>query len=119
MASFLERVINRLAGISNNPGSVVVPTRALDATFTPSTTNYTLCAYTVQMVITTGQTSTVVMNSDSAAPPTVARASATNNVIGTLRQQLLYIVPPNENVRLVSSGTGAATIVQQFEIPLS
>lgn len=72
--------------------------------------------YTVQLVITTGQTATVELRSDSAATPTTARTSATSNIIGTLRFELVYDVPPGDNVKLVSSGTGASTIANQTEM---
>lgn len=115
MATFLERIIDKL----DNPGDPTTPTRALDTTFAPSATDYVLCLYTIQMVITTGQTSTVVLNSDSASPPTTPRASATSNVVGTVRQQLVFVCKAGDNIRLVSSGAGAATIADQTEIVIS
>ena len=125
MSSFLERIIARIGGTSDNPGAPVVTTRALDTTFTPSTTAYTLCLYTIQLQCTATQTSQVELRSDTASPPTVARASAALTIAATgisttVRQQLVYVAAPNDTVRLVSSGTGTApTIVQQIEIPIS
>ena len=115
MASWLERIIGRV----DNPGAPIITTRALDADFTPSATAYTLCIYTINMVVASTQSSTVVLNSDAVATPTTPRCSASTNVVGTARQVLVYVCPPGENVKLVSSGTGTPTIVHQVEIPIS
>lgn len=117
MPSFLERIIGHISGVA--PGSSTTPSRALDTAFTPSASSDVLCQYTIQMVITTGQTATVVANSDSAATPTTARCSATSNIIGTIRQELVFVCKKGENVKLVSSGTGASTIAHQTETPIS
>jgi hypothetical protein len=97
--------------------------RALDTTFTPSATNNVLVSYTLEFVVANGQDITVELRSDPAPTPTTPRCSARLNVVGagdtvTARQVLSYIVPPGENVRLVTVqnvGPGTVLIVAQVE----
>lgn len=105
---------------ANNPDPPTTPARALDAVFTPSPSKWVLCIYTIQLVEGTAQTSTVELRSDSASPPTTVRCSAilaATTVTG--RQLLVYLCPPGDNVKLVSSGTGTPTIVHQTECALT
>lgn len=106
------------------PDPPTTPARVLDTTFAPSTSRFVLCSYTVQIVAAAGLASTVELRSDSAAPPTTARCSATLSVTGagdsdTVRQTLEYICPPGDNVRLVTSGTATVTLVNQTETAIA
>jgi hypothetical protein len=97
------------------------PSRALNTTFTPSTTNFVHCIYTIQLVETPGQDGTVELRSDTASPPTTVRCSgrsAAGALLGasvTNRTILTYVCPPGDNVRIVTSGTGTFSIVNQTE----
>lgn len=120
MPSFLERVVDKI----DNPSAPTTPTRALDATFTPSATDYVLCLYTIELVATATQTAQVELRSDAAVTPTVVRTSArltlaATAVLTTIRQELVYIAAPGDNVKLVSSGAGTSSIVNQTEIVIS
>jgi hypothetical protein len=92
------------------------PARALNTTFAPSATKYTMCIYSIQLVQTAAQDGTCELRSDAASPPTTVRCSMRNVLTGTNRSVLVYIVPPGQNVRLVTSGTGTFTIANQTEI---
>lgn len=96
----------------------------MDTTFMPSASRYTLLLYTLQLVGTAGQSGTVEMRVDTASPPTTVRASAMLAVTGdgdsdTVRQQVVGVAAPGDNVRLVSAGTGTFTIAHQTEIPIA
>lgn len=105
------------------PDAPTTPTRALDATFTPSTTKWTMVMYTINLACNAGQTSTVELRSDNAATPTTARCSATLAPVGgtsvAVRQELVYLVPPGDTVKLVSAGTGTPTIAHQTECAIA
>jgi hypothetical protein len=107
----------------DDPGAPTTPTRAIGTGFAPSATKSVWCSYTINIVNTSGQTTTVELRSDAADPPTTVRTSA-KLISGatdgqTARQQLTYICPPGHNVKLVASGTGAATISEQTEMVIS
>jgi hypothetical protein len=106
---------------ANTPDAPVTPTRALDTAFTPSATKFVLCIYTIQCVGAAGTSSTVELRSDNATTPTTVRCSAMLAVTGagdsdTVRQLLVYLCPPGDNVKLVSSGAGVLTIAHQTEV---
>ncbi len=96
------------------------PTRALDATFTPSATNYTLCSYTIEFATAAGNDGSVELRSDTASPPTTVRESARSALVGgtsiTIRQTLRYLCPPAHTIKLVTAGTGTITIAHQTEV---
>ncbi len=100
------------------PGAPVNGSRALGTQYTPSASNWVAYFITVQLVNASTQSATVAFTADSANPPTIVRTSASSNVVGTTIQQMVWFTAPGDNVKLVASGTGTATIVQQFEIPL-
>ena len=108
----------------DNPGAPVATSRALNASFKPSVTKFTLAMYTIQFACTDGQVASVELRSDAVDPPTTVRASARLDVAGTAavqtsRQQLTYIVPKDHFVSLVSAGTGTPTIAHQTETVIS
>jgi len=102
------------------PDAPVTPSRALDSTFTPDAAKWVLCTYTIQIVAAAGTSALVELRSDAATPPTTVRCSVTLSVTGagdsdTVQAQLVYLCPPGDNVRLVSSGTATPTIAHQTE----
>lgn len=107
----------------NNPSAPTTPARAIGTSFQPSLTKWVLCTYVIQQSQTTGQDGTVTLNSDAVDPPTTARGSArvnnANAATHVNRQQLIYLCPPAHFVKLVSSGTGTPTIVEQVETVIS
>lgn len=110
----------------------LVTNRALNTTFMPSDTASTFVCYTVEIICTAslagGQTGTVELRSDANALPITARSQVANTnsvslaiavtVVNTQRMQLMYLVPPGHNVRLVSSGTATIAIVAQSEVAI-
>jgi spore germination protein GerM len=87
-----------------------------------------LCIYTLSLSATSGaggsaSTAEADLNSDSANPPTTSRATVRNVVSGGVSQNVvtrapvMYIVPANDNVKLVTATTGTAsvTLLQQTE----
>lgn len=105
-------------GRYKNPGAPVNGSRAIGTQYTPSTTAYVMHFITIQIVNASAQSATVQLLADSASPPTTVCAIATSNVVGTQDFQLCWITAPGDNVKLVATGTGAATIAAQFERPL-
>ena len=108
----------------NTPDPPITPTRALDTTFQPSATRYTLLMYTIQLVGAAAQSGTVELRVDTASPPTTARASAMLAVTGagdsdTTRSMVIGVAAPGDNVRLVFAGTGTPTIAHQTEIAIA
>lgn len=105
------------------------PTRALNTNFTPSSTSAVMACYTVKiscsLTITGSCTGTVELRSDTNSTPTTSRARAVNEISATLaltitiannpEHEMCYLVPPNHNVRLVSSGTATISITAQSE----
>lgn len=121
------------AGLPNVTGaSTPAPPRALNATFQPSATRPVEVFYTIQLscTVTLGgsQTATVELRSDTNSPPTtVCGTVSLTHALGvgvgvgstvTQTSVLSYTVPQGHNVRLVSSGTGTISIVQQREVTL-
>ena len=120
------------AGATGPAGTITAtastPARALGTTFKPSATRPVLCTYTIEasvsITVLAGQSAQVELRSDTASPPTAARAQVSvqaSGVIGlsrTDRQQLSYLCPANHNVILVKTGAGAASIVAQNEVTL-
>lgn len=107
----------------DDPAAPTTPTRALDTEFTPSATKHVLGMYTINIVNTAGQTTSVELRSDAASPPTTVRCSA-KLVSGatdgqTAQQQLTYVCPPTHKVKLVAAGTGTPTIAAQTEMVIS
>lgn len=100
------------------PGAPVNGARSIGTQYTPSTTAYVDHFVTVQLVNTAAQTAQVDLLSDTATPPTTLRARAKSDVVGTQCFQLMWRTFPGDNVKLVATGTGAATIVAQWEIPV-
>lgn len=105
-------------GRYKNPGTPVNNSRALNATYTPSAVAYVEHFVTVSLTNTAGQTAQVDFLSDTAVTPTTLRARAAAAFTGAVTVELNWITAPGDNVKLVSSGTGAAAIVAQWEIPL-
>lgn len=119
------------SGVANLTPST--PARTLNSNFTPNSTNGVWCCYTVEISCTAtllgGQTGTIELRSDTSATPTTVRASTSNTnsvalalaitVVNTQRVPISYLVPPNHNVRLVSSGTATMSIIAQSEVVLS
>lgn len=101
-----------------NPGAPVNGSRVLGTQYTPSASAYVEHFVSVQMTVTTGQSSQVSALCDSASPPTVERARCATNVIGVQTFELSWISAPGDNCKLVATGTGAAAIVAQWEVPL-
>lgn len=99
------------------PGAPINGNRTIGSVYTPSATRHVDHYLTLQLVCTAGQTVTVQLLVDSATTPTTVRGIATSNVVGTIDQQLCWTSFPGENVKLVATGTGAATIAAQWEIP--
>jgi hypothetical protein len=79
--------------------------------------------YTLEFVVAAGQDIIIELRSDAGSPPVAVRDSARLSVVGagdtvTLRQVLSYIVPPGDNVELVTVqnvGPGTVLIVHQTE----
>lgn len=132
------------AGSSNDPdwGSCSAPAlgasastsaRALNTNFKPSTTLPVWVSYSIAFTCTAslagGQTSAVELRSDTATTPTTVRATTgdQNSVslaiaitsVNGQTASLTYLVPPNHNVRLASSGGCTVSIVSQSEVALS
>lgn len=105
-------------GRYKNPGAPVNNSRAIGTQYTPSTTAYVMHFITLQLVCTSAQSVTVQLLADSASPPTTVRDVGTSNIVGTLNYRMCWISAPGDNVKLVSTGTGAATIAAQWEVPL-
>lgn len=109
----------------DNPGTPTTPTRALDVAFAPHATDYVMGMYTIEMACDPGESSVVELRSDAANPPTTVRCSAKLSADAALggsvtgRQQLTYVAQPGHFVKLVSSGTGAASIAHQTELAIS
>src|SRR5678815_4563571 len=87
----------------DDPAAPTTPTRTLDTEFTPSATKWTLCSYVVQLVAADAATPSVELRSDSASPPTTARAVASLAPTSTggsvtVKQTLTYLVPPGHKV---------------------
>lgn len=124
------QIENNAPPISEIPFITTTPNRALNTNFLPSISWSTLCTYTVLISCAlngnTGQTGAVELRSDMNPTPItpVARASNTNSgaltggVINSQEFVLSYLVPPNYNVRLVSSGTAQISITSQSEVQL-
>lgn len=119
--SWLENKIES----ADDPGLPVATARALDAAFVPNADKHVLAMYTIELNCDTTESSVVELRSDAANPPTTVRASA--KLLPTLtgggsviaRQQLTYVVQPGHYVKLVSSGTGVATIAHQTELVIT
>lgn len=125
---------------SEEPGlsfniNVTTPARALNTNFTPSLDRPTLCIYSCeiggQTTLLSGDDGVIELRSDTAVTPTTVRCSMRNRIfqalgvtVGTqtiIRSNLVYLVPPGHNVRLVSVILVAAptfAIVHQTEITL-
>lgn len=115
-----------------NITSVTTSTRTFNTNFTPHATRPTYVTYSIQIeaaaIVGTSQVGTVELRSDTNATPTTVRASVMNDmsialglgigVTGKERFVLSYLVPPNHNVRLVSSGGATITLVHQTEVVL-
>lgn len=111
----------------DNPGTPTTPTRALDTAFVPSASEYVMGMYTLQLDCDNDETMLVELRSDAANPPTTVRASAylapsdpgaaTPKVVA--HQQLCYVAQPGHYVKLVTTGTGVASIAHQTELAIS
>ena len=100
------------------PGANVNGGRSLGAAYTPSATAYVQHFVSIQMVITAGQSVQVSALCDGATLPATERARVSNNIVGTVTAMLTWISAPGDNCKLVATGTGAATIAAQWEVPL-
>jgi hypothetical protein len=108
------------------------PSRTLNASFMPSSTNATYCVYTISiscsLSLTSGQTGSVALYSDANSSPSTLRARVTNTNTGTLavglnlvnsqESVLSYLVPAGHYVKLVSSGTATISITYQSEVAI-
>lgn len=105
------------------------PSRSLNSSFMPSSSKYTMVLYTVQIscssVLGTSQSGTVQLMSDASSTPTTARCNLSNTssvslvgltAVNTQQAVLMFIVPPNHYVKLVSSGNATISLVGQTEI---
>lgn len=101
-----------------NPGDPVNGSRVIGTQYTPSATAYVEHFVTLSLSNTAGQTVQVDLLCDTATPPTTLRARASSNVVGVTVQQVAWVSKPGDNVKLVSTGTGASAIVAQWEIPI-
>lgn len=109
------------------------PSRTLNTTFTPDATKAVFVVYTIQIVCTAtligGQTGAVQLLSDTASTPTTVRDTIANSnsvslaiavtVVNSQTASLHYLVPPNHNVKLVSSGTATISIISQSEVTIT
>lgn len=112
-------------------------TRSLDSEFTISAVSPTLVVYTIELSVTAPLLSTESVKVElwvgpdsppSAKLATASLASAQLAGLGLIsvnvveRQPLITWVPANSKIKLISSGAGDATIVDQMELtfgPLS
>lgn len=101
-----------------NPGDPVNGSRVIGTQYTPSSTAYVEHFITLSLTNTSAQTVQVDLLCDTATPPTTLRGRVSSNFVGALTMQLAWVSKPGENVKLVSTGTGASAIVAQWEIPL-
>lgn len=106
------------------------PSRSLNSNFTPSSTNAVYACYTISIgcsISLAGSCSgDVELRSDTNSTPTTVRSKTSMALGGTLvigltltntqEVPVCYLVPPNHNVRLVSSGTATISISQQSEV---
>ena len=131
-ADFLNSLIGQAGADGISITAVNTPSRTFNANFTPHATRPVLCMYSVQIeaaaIVGTDQAGTVELRSDTNATPTTVRASVMNDMSITLgigigvtnkeRSILMYLVPANHNVRLVTSGSAAMSLVHQTEVVL-
>lgn len=107
-------------------------TRALNTNFTPSATSAVFACYSVDFTCSLSLagtcTGTVELRSDSNATPTTVIGTAGNKltlglgiVVATTvggAVQLCGLIRPNDNARLVSSGSASPSIVSQSEVAI-
>lgn len=104
--------------------------RILDTIFQISTTYPALVFYTVDLSVSfallSSQAITVDLLSDASSPPTTLHGQAKllgSQLLGlgvtitnTQRQQLVAYIPAGNYVKLSSSGTGSATLINSLEL---
>lgn len=126
----LETTQDSLARKVSTFARVDKPQRELDTIFQPSETSACLVFYTVELSISysllSPQEVTVQLLSDTNSDPVIVQAEAKKSAeqllglavtaIQTDRQQLVAYVPAGTYVKLATSGTGTATLVNQLEV---
>lgn len=112
MTTWLDGKMN-----AHSPSAPSTPSRVIGTAFQPSVARTSRCAYTVQLVATSGQDGNVQLLSDSANPPTTVRAEARNASTGggTIAEELTYDCPAGDYVKLVAAGNTTNTIIAQVE----